>query len=127
MKTRFVSILFLLTLTCILVGCGDSREPVDIPSAKSIKAGTKLIDTEAKLGSAGRPSSKQLEALQKTINRMPEKVRDNAEADKKLAWGNDQTFLAVVVNEEGVIWASAFRSGNAAGGPKGPPDSMRNR
>lgn len=96
----------------LLLGCGPgvTYPPVDIEAAKGIKSGTPLADIESLLGEAHPATSTQAKQLDGVMGKMPAGVRENAERDTTLAWGDDTNFLVVKVNQEGVAWVTAWRS-----------------
>jgi hypothetical protein len=122
MKPATTFLLYGVSLS-LFVGCSQPSEPVDRAIAQSIQSGTPLSEVEKKLGPPATPTSKQMAALRRTFDRMPDAIRDNAESDRALAWGNDKAFLAVVVNEEGTIWVTSTHFGS--GSPQGPPEALR--
>lgn len=99
-----------LGIILLLPGCGTpDYAPVDTNLVSQIENGSKLSDAIDLLGEFHPPTSVQTEAINGLIANMPDRVRENAEKDQKVAWGNDKTFLIVVVNEEGQIWAQSHR------------------
>ena len=107
MLTRKHWLVLCLTL---LVGCGTTYPPVSMEAAKTIKSGTPLTEIENLLGPSHAPTSTQLKQLEGVISKMPPQVRANAERDRAVAWGDDNSFLVVKVNDEGIAWVTAWRS-----------------
>jgi hypothetical protein len=104
----------LLVLLVGLCGCSQTVYPaIASDLAQGIKSGTPLSEIEKLLGEPHAPTSAQERSLSETLARMPDAIRKNAERDKSLAWGNDEAFLVVKVNAEGIAWATAWRSGSS--------------
>ena len=106
-------------LLAVLGGCAkvEQYDAVDRELAASIKPSSLLADAEISLGQPHSPSQAQIKSLSETLQRMPAQIRQNAEADRTLAWGNDHDFLVVKVNEQGTIWVVTTRFG-------GPPPTL---
>jgi hypothetical protein len=109
---RWGAVLYLLA---VLAGCAkvDEYDAVDRELAASIKPSSLLADAEKSLGQPHAPSPAQTKSLAETLQRMPAQIRQNAEADRTLAWGNDHDFLVVKVNEQGTIWVVTTRFGGS--------------
>lgn len=115
MLKKFIVVILL----SFIGGCGAVvHPPIAIEAAKAIKSGTPLLEITQQFGEAHPPTAKQASALAETIARMPDAVRNNAERDKSLAWGNDDAFLVVKVNDQEVAWVTAWRSGGTRPGGK---------
>ncbi len=100
-----------LLLVTLVVGCGQTTyPPVSKEAAQAIKSGTPLDEIVEKLGEPHPPTAEQARHLSETITRMPEPMRTNAQKDKSLAWGDEKAFLAVKVNDKGIVWMTAWRS-----------------
>ena len=108
MPLRYLS---LLLLTALVVGCAAKTYPsVSMDAAKAVKSGTPLDEVVKTLGEPHAPTSKQASSLNEVISKMPEPMRTNAKNDKSLAWGDDKDFLAVKVNDKGVVWVTTWAS-----------------
>ena len=122
-SNRKLALSRLVVLSCmvLLLGVGCSREPVDRATAVKVKSGMLLSEAKELLGEPATPTSKQMKRLRQVFEHMPAETHKNAEADTALSWGNDEGFLAVVVNDEGKIWVTA--TGFGGGSPRQPPPS----
>src|SRR5690606_8974612 len=99
-----------LLLATLVMGCtSPTYPPVSQEAARAIKSGTPLDEIVQKLGEPHPPTTEQARHLNETITRMPEQMRANAQKDKSLAWGDDKAFLAVKVNDKGIVWVTAWR------------------
>ncbi len=107
MITRYC---WIILVAAMLIGCGKTYPAISIDSAKDIKSGTPLAEIESILGQSHPPTSTQLRQLDGVLSKMPPKVRTNAERDRAVAWGDDNRFLVVKVNDEGIAWVTAWRS-----------------
>lgn len=111
-----------LLLAVALLGCqAKPYDPVDRAVVEKFRAPVPLIDVESELGPAHEPSRAQMECIQETVQRMPERMRSDAEADQTLAWGNDRGFLVVKVNSKGMIWVASNRFGGPRPAGMQPP------
>lgn len=112
-----------ILLAVALVGCqGEQYDPVDRAIAEKVQAPALLVDVERELGPAHEPTRAQMECIQEVVQRMPERSRRDAEADRTLAWGNDRGFLVVKVNSKGTVWVASSRFGGPRpAGMKPPP------
>ena len=100
----------LVLCLAFVVGCGTTYPPVSMDVAKTVKSGTPLAEIESILGPSHAPTSTQLKQLEGVMSKMPPQVRANAERDRAVAWGDDNAFLVVKVNDEGIAWVTAWRS-----------------
>jgi hypothetical protein len=89
------------------LGCSPTYEPIDRSLAEQIKSSSSFEDAKQLLGQPHPPTSYQMSRLQGVYDRMRPATKKNAEADASYAWGSDEGFLAVTVNEEGVIWVTS--------------------
>ncbi len=100
-------------LVATLLGCGGVEYPsISMEVAKEVKSGTPLEEIKKLLGDPHPPTSSQANYLADTVSKMPEPMRTNATKDKSLAWGNDSDFLVAKVNDQDVVWVTAWRSGS---------------
>ncbi len=102
-----------ILLICVLalsVGCSQVEyPPIQSGVAKEFKSGTPLSEIVETLGEHHPPTAAQREAIAGVIERMPAKIKANAEADETIAWGDNTSFLVGKVNSKGVVWALAWR------------------
>lgn len=112
-----------LLLAVVLLGCQDKQyDPIDRALAEKFQAPALLGDVERELGPGHEPTQAQMDCIQEVVQRMPERMRRDAEADRTLAWGNDLGFLVVKVNSKGTIWVASNRFGGPRpAGMKPPP------
>lgn len=104
--------LFLVSLLLCVSGCGGTAveyAPIPKEQLTQVKNNWTVDQTDELLGPHHELTSEQQTALQQFLSNMPERIRSNAEADRHLAWGNNENFLIGVVNEENVLWATTFR------------------
>lgn len=123
MKHDWIWLLPILLLCLFLTGCSPTYAPIDSDKASKFKSGVSLAEIEAELGAHHAATSKQENALSGTIDRMPDRIKANAVADRTVAWGNDEAFLVGKVNDEGVVWVLSWRQGGerpARRVPNGP-------
>ncbi len=100
-------------LVATLLGCGGVKHPsISMEVAKAVKSGTPLAEIKKLLGDPHAPTSSQANYLADTVSKMPEPIRTNATKDKSLAWGDDNGFLVAKVNDQDVVWVTAWRSGS---------------
>lgn len=111
MIDRFV----LAACLCSMIGgCASTdHAPISMDAARTIKSGTPLADIAKILGEPHAPTALQAAHLQDVVLKMPGPMQTNAAKDQSLAWGNDSGFLAVKVNDEGIAWVTALRSGGS--------------
>lgn len=108
MVARLLSVVMLAAL---VIGCGaKTYPPVSREAAQAVKSGTPLEEVVKTLGEPHAPTSTQASHLNEIVSKMPEPMRGNAQKDKSLAWGDETSFLAVKVNDKGVVWVTTWRS-----------------
>ena len=104
----------IVLLASLILGCGQTEyPPVSSDLAREVKTGTPLAEVKKVLGEPHPPTSVQQKRLDQIVSRMREPTRSNAQRDKSLAWGNDNDFLVVKVNDKGIIWVKAWQSGQS--------------
>lgn len=109
---KFSGYLFLLTMFLWVSGCGGEAvnyAPVPKELLPQVKNNWTVEQTDELLGTHHELTSEQRATLEQFLSKMPEHIRGNAEADRHLAWGDNQNFLIGVVNEDDVLWATTFR------------------
>lgn len=95
-----------------VLGCGRTEyPPVSVDLARAVQSGTPLVEVEKVLGEPHPPTAVQEKRLEKIVSKMREPTRSNAQQDESLAWGNDNDFLAVKVNDKGIMWVKVGQSG----------------
>lgn len=101
-----------LMATIALFGCNrPPQQPrVDSQIAAQIKSGMTLAEIEAILGPAREATRGEIKRLHDMAEQMPEAVRKNALADRSIAWGNEQGWVAGKVNADDVVWVIAWES-----------------
>lgn len=99
-------------LVSLVLGCGRTEyPPVSVDFARAVETGTPLAEVKKVLGEPHPPTSVQEKRLEEIVSRMRAPTRSNAQRDESLAWGNDNDFLAVKVNDNGIIWVKVWQSG----------------
>ncbi|MGV3484699.1 MAG: hypothetical protein ACO1RT_09805 [Planctomycetaceae bacterium] len=100
-----------ISLVAAIGGCGPAEYPeVSMDAARQVKSGMPLQDVVSTLGEPHPPTARQAQQLDEVVSKMPDAIRANAQKDESLAWGNDNGFLAVKVNDKGIVWVTAWHS-----------------
>ncbi len=116
-------IIVVLGILTLLGGCGKKviePEPLDHDLVQSIKPGIAQADVEKLFGAPHEPSSVQAARINEVLQRMPERLRQDAEDHRTLAWGTDRGFLVAKVNPAGTIWIVSSHFGSASPSPLPP-------
>jgi hypothetical protein len=109
-------------MASLVLGCGRTEyPPISIDVAREVETGTPLAEVKKVLGEPHPPTSMQEKRLDEMVSRMLEPTRSKAQGDESLAWGNDNEFLVVKVNDQGIIWARVVHSGQSPPPRRRPP------